>query len=207
MAHRNKMIATLNLVSILGIASLGQAHAAQSLGTYVENGIFWSSVGAAGQVDPRSAEIALTKLSKLTMAAPGTLVVRYSVTPSAELATATGTVRLMANLSDRGADASVDVTLFEVPIEEPGEKSTSSPRSILHLSSSDADAEGVTTFMTRCVAAPSDGTFSGFDFTKNVYFIQAVLYWNAAKQPYRPALHAVQIGFKTGDDKMCPASQ
>jgi len=204
MTHRNKMIATLNLASILGIASLGQVHA-ESYGAYLADGIFWSSVGAAGQVDPRSAEIALTKLSKLTMAAPGTLVVRYSVTPSAELATATGTVRLMANLSDRGADASVDVTLFEVPIEEPGEKSTSSPRSILHLSCSDADAEGVTTFMTRCVAAPSDA-FS-FDFTKNVYFIHAVLSWNAEKQPYRPALHAVQIGFGTGDDKMCPASQ
>ena len=194
MAHRNKMIATLNLASILGIASLGQVHAA-SFGEYLADGIFWSSVGAAGQVDSNAAAIAKTSKAMITMAASGTLVVRYNVSPNAELATATGTAQLMASLVDPGAGASVDVSLVEVPVSD----ASSSARAILHLNSSDSDAEGVTSFATRC--ATSDGNFSGFNFTKNVYYIHAVLTWNAAQQPRAPTLRAVKIGIS--GDNLC----
>jgi len=203
MTHRNKMIAALNLASILGIASLGQVHA-ETLDSYLSNGIFWSAVGAAGQVDSNAAAIAKTSKATISMAAPGTLVVRYSVTPSAELATTRGLVHLMANIVDPGDGASVDVSLVEVPIENPGESSTSlSARSILRLTSSDSDAAGVTSFATRCVDPPLAGNFSGFDFANNVYYIHAVLSWNDA-QPRPPALRAVKL--KIGG-ALCPVSE
>jgi hypothetical protein len=191
------MIAAFNLASVLGIASLGQLHAAESFGTYVANGIFWSSVGAVGQVDSTSAAIARTSKAMITMGAPGTLVIRYSVPPSAELATATGALHLMANLVDPGVGASVDVSLLEVPMDDPGVSVASpSARSIVHLTSPDAD--GLTGFTTRCVAGPAQTTFSGFAFAKNVYYIQAVLSWDGL-QPRAPVLRALKIGI-SGDD-------
>ena len=196
MAHRNKMIATLNLASILGIASLGQVHAQTT--DYIGDGIFWSSVGAAGQVDSNAAAIAKTSKAQITMAASGTLVVRYNVSPSEELATLPGFTQLMASLVDPGVGASVDVSLVEVPIDD----ASSSARSIAHLNSSDSDALGVTGFATRC--GESAGTFS-FNFVKNVYYIHAVLTWNKAQQPSPPTLRAVKIGISSNN--LCPASK
>ena len=188
MAHRNNkmMIAAFNLASILGIASLGQVHA----DTYSTDGIFWSSVGAAGQVDTSTAKLAKTSKATITMAASGTLIVRYSVTPSADLATTAGAVQLMANVVDPGPDASVDVSLIEVPVDDP----SGTARSVIHLNSSDSDALGVTSFATRCAVAPAGGTFTGFNFAQNAYYIHAVLTWDSTKQTRAPTLRAMKVG-------------
>jgi hypothetical protein len=175
---RNKALAALALASTLGFASAAQAQAPL---------FFWSSVGSAGTIDSGSTASAKAMRATLTTGSTGTLIARYSVTPSIEF-TGGGVLHLMANLVDPGPGASLSVSLIEVPVGKPGETAAfQAGRQILTVNSTD-DAMGVV--VNSCV---NDDGKVRLDFEANVYFVQAVLNWDALAQPQAPQLRAIRL--------------
>jgi hypothetical protein len=188
MRQKNTFLAAL---TILGFASLNLVHAGSL--------VLWSSAGSAGQVDPAFMAFAKTSRSEITMSAPGRLVVRYSVAPSAEFANVYGTLHLTGSFTDPGDGASVTLQLREDDIV----LGASNPRVILSLSSKD----GASTVEGSCVAVDSKPNqlqglvdvdskpdqSPAFDFENHTYYVVALLTWDSDKEP-PPSLRAIQIG-------------
>jgi hypothetical protein len=135
---------------------------------------------------------------KIPLTGPGKLVVRYNVPPSAELAGASGILHLMANFFDPGPGARVDLWLMESEVNQPsdpvawawstvGAAALPKTRALLGVSSLDTPAGAIA---TGCTADNAD---QQLDFDRHVYYVLAVLTWDAAVQPQPPFLHAIQL--------------
>ena len=179
--NTNKALAVLTLASTLGIVSAAQAQAPAYDALH-------STIGSAGLIDSGSTASPKTIRAILTMGSGGTLIARYPVPPSVELDTDGGFLHLVANLFDPGLGASVSVSLIEVAVGKPGENpAAQTSKAVLTVKSSD---DPISTFANPCV---NDGGDVKLDFESNVYFIQAVLNWDAATQPRAPQLRAIQL--------------